>query len=90
MAWNLDSSALELSSVQGCNLTGPLPTNWSSAAPLATGAYINLYPVNINLSRNRLTVISVAEGVIYMSGDDEGVTSDDLRRPLRPTTLSFD
>ena len=42
--------------VQGCNITGPLPTNWSSAVPLATGAYINLYPVNIDLSRNRLTV----------------------------------
>lgn len=40
---------------QSCNVSGTLPPAWASYGHLATGVYINLYPVYIDLSRNLLT-----------------------------------
>ena len=40
---------------QSCNISGPLPMAWSSLGPFATGVYIHMYPVYIDLSRNQLS-----------------------------------
>ncbi len=48
-------SGLRNLTLQGCGLSGRLPSAWASVSPLGSGAYLNLYPVYLDLSRNLLT-----------------------------------